>query len=65
MKHSLLEKLQEAYRINAGLDSCLHLGNLDSLRDWGHAKDFVEMQWMMLQQEKPEDFVIAEEGKKV
>ncbi len=46
-------------RIDAGLDSCLHLGNLDSLRDWGHAKDFVEMQWMMLQQEKPEDFVIA------
>ena len=46
-------------RINAGLDSVLFLGNLDSLRDWGHAKDYVEMQWLMLQQESPEDFVIA------
>ena len=46
-------------RINAGLDSCLYLGNLDAKRDWGHAKDYVEMQWLMLQQEKPEDFVIA------
>jgi GDPmannose 4,6-dehydratase len=45
--------------IAQGLDSCLHLGNLDALRDWGHAKDYVRMQWMMLQQEKPEDFVIA------
>ena len=42
-----------------GLESCLYLGNLDSMRDWGHAKDYVEMQWLMLQQEKPEDFVIA------
>ena len=42
-----------------GLDSCLYLGNLDALRDWGHAKDFVRMQWLMLQQDKPEDFVIA------
>jgi GDPmannose 4,6-dehydratase len=42
-----------------GLESCLYLGNLDSLRDWGHAKDYVRMQWMMLQQEQPEDFVIA------
>ncbi len=46
-------------RIDVGLEKCLHLGNLDSLRDWGHAKDFVEMQWMMLQLDKPEDFVIA------
>lgn len=46
-------------RINLDLQDCLYLGNLDALRDWGHAKDYVEMQWMMLQQEKPEDFVIA------
>ncbi len=45
--------------IAQGLDQCLYLGNLDSLRDWGHAKDYVEMQWLMLQQEQPEDFVIA------
>ncbi|MFZ2542163.1 MAG: GDP-mannose 4,6-dehydratase [Gallionella sp.] len=46
-------------RIKLGLQDCLYLGNLDALRDWGHAKDFVEMQWLMLQQDKPEDFVIA------
>jgi GDPmannose 4,6-dehydratase len=46
-------------RINADLDQCLFMGNLDSLRDWGHARDYVEMQWLMLQQEQPEDFVIA------
>jgi GDPmannose 4,6-dehydratase len=47
-------------RIDAGLDACLFMGNLDSLRDWGHARDYVEMQWRMLQQEgPPEDFVIA------
>tara|TARA_X000000950_G_scaffold79229_1_gene99642 strand:+ start:188 stop:1327 length:1140 start_codon:yes stop_codon:yes gene_type:complete len=46
-------------RINEGLEKCLFMGNLDSLRDWGHAKDYVEMQWLMLQQETPEDFVIA------
>jgi GDPmannose 4,6-dehydratase len=46
-------------RIKLGLQECLYLGNLDSKRDWGHAKDYVEMQWLMLQQEKPEDFVIA------
>ncbi len=46
-------------RINAGLQQCLYLGNLDSRRDWGHARDFVEVQWLMLQQEQPEDFVIA------
>jgi len=47
-------------RIDAGLDQCLYMGNLDSLRDWGHARDYVEMQWRMLQQQgTPEDFVIA------
>jgi GDPmannose 4,6-dehydratase len=46
-------------RIKVGLQDCLYLGNLDSKRDWGHARDYVEMQWMMLQQEVPEDFVIA------
>ena len=45
--------------IAQGLENCLYMGNINSLRDWGHAKDFVRMQWMMLQQEKPEDFVIA------
>ena len=46
-------------RIKLGLQECRYLGNLDALRDWGHAKDYVEMQWLMLQQEKAEDFVIA------
>lgn len=45
--------------IAQGLEPCLYLGNMDALRDWGHAKDYVRMQWMMLQQEQPEDFVIA------
>ncbi|MDW2080745.1 GDP-mannose 4,6-dehydratase [Vibrio sp. 1640] len=45
--------------ISQGLESCLQLGNMDSLRDWGHAKDYVRMQWMMLQQEQADDFVIA------
>ncbi|WP_170372761.1 GDP-mannose 4,6-dehydratase [Ruegeria arenilitoris] len=45
--------------IAQGLEKCLYMGNIDSLRDWGHAKDYVRMQWMMLQQDKPEDFVIA------
>ena len=45
--------------ISQGLQDCLYLGNLDALRDWGHAKDYVRMQWMMLQQEHPDDFVIA------
>jgi GDPmannose 4,6-dehydratase len=45
--------------IAQGLDNCLFLGNLNSLRDWGHAKDYVRMQWMMLQQKEPEDYVIA------
>jgi len=46
-------------RIHTGLEECIYLGNLDSLRDWGHARDYVEMQWRMLQQDQPEDFVIA------
>ena len=45
--------------IAQGLEPCLYMGNLDALRDWGHAKDYVRMQWMMLQQDKPQDFVIA------
>jgi GDPmannose 4,6-dehydratase len=45
--------------IAQGLEKCLYMGNIDALRDWGHTKDYVRMQWMMLQQEKPEDFVIA------
>lgn len=45
--------------ITLGLEKCLYMGNMDALRDWGHAKDYVEMQWLMLQQEKPDDFVIA------
>jgi GDPmannose 4,6-dehydratase len=46
-------------QIQAGLEECVYLGNLDARRDWGHARDYVEMQWMMLQQESPEDYVIA------
>jgi len=46
-------------RIKLGIEDCLYLGNLDSLRDWGHARDYVEMQWMMLQQTAPDDYVIA------
>ena len=46
-------------RIKLGQQDCLYLGNLDAKRDWGHARDYIEMQWLMLQQEKPEDFVIA------
>ena len=45
--------------IHQGLEDCLYMGNIDALRDWGHAKDYVRMQWMMLQQDQPEDFVIA------
>lgn len=45
--------------ITQGLETCLYLGNLNALRDWGHARDYVKMQWLMLQQDKPEDFVIA------
>ena len=46
-------------RVKLGLQDCLYLGNMDALRDWGHARDYVEMMWLMLQQDKPEDFVIA------
>ena len=46
-------------RIAVGIQDCLYMGNINALRDWGHAKDYVEMQWRMLQQEKPEDYVIA------
>ena len=49
----------EVARIKAGLNDCIYLGNLDAKRDWGHAKDFVEAMWLMLQREIPEDFVIA------
>jgi GDPmannose 4,6-dehydratase len=45
--------------ISQGLEDCLYLGNIDVLRDWGHAKDYVRMQWLMLQQDHPDDFVIA------
>lgn len=45
--------------ISQGLETCLYLGNMDALRDWGHAKDYVRMQWLMLQQDQPDDFVIA------
>jgi GDPmannose 4,6-dehydratase len=45
--------------IHQGLEDCLYLGNIDALRDWGHARDYVRMQWLMLQQEQPEDFVVA------
>jgi GDPmannose 4,6-dehydratase len=45
--------------VSQGLETCLFMGNIDALRDWGHAKDYVRMQWMMLQQEQAEDFVIA------
>src|SRR6202021_1916210 len=46
-------------RIKLGLQDCLYIGNLDAKRDWGHARDYIEMQWLMLQQDHPEDFVIA------
>ena len=46
-------------RIHEGIEDCIYLGNLNSLRDWGHAKDYVEMQWRMLQQASPSDYVIA------
>ena len=45
--------------ISQGLEQCIYMGNMDALRDWGHAKDYVRMQWMMLQQDRPQDFVIA------
>ena len=51
--------VKAAVRIKLGLQNNLHLGNLDATRDWGHAKDYVELQWKILQQKKPDDFVIA------
>ncbi len=50
---------RELARIHEGLSACLYLGNLNALRDWGHARDYVQMQWLMLQQDEPDDFVIA------
>ncbi len=50
---------QALVRIKLGIQDCLYLGNLNALRDWGHARDYVEMQWLMLQQDQPDDFVIA------
>ena len=59
-RHLYLEKLQEAWlELNSGLQKTLYLGNLNAKRDWGHAKDYVEMQWLMLQQKKPKDYVIS------
>ena len=53
-------KITKAFsRINIGLQDCLYLGNIDALRDWGHARDYVEMQWRMLQQKNPQDYVIS------
>ena len=57
---SLPEKITRALsKIKLGLQDCLYLGNMDAKRDWGHAKDYVEMRWLMLQQDNPEDFIIA------
>ena len=53
------KKTRAIANIAQGLDNCLYLGNMDALRDWGHARDYVKMQWLMLQQDQPEDFVIA------
>ena len=50
---------RELAKVVLGLKDCLRIGNIEALRDWGHAKDYVEMQWLMLQQEEPDDFVIA------
>ena len=55
----LKEDNQSFDNISQGLEECLYMGNMDALRDWGHAKDYVKMQWLMLQQDEPEDFVIA------
>ena len=52
-------RLDVVARIKVGLDSCLYLGNLDARRDWGHARDYIEAQWLVLQADMPEDFVIA------
>ena len=56
----LFAKITQALaRIKLALQDCLYLGNFDAKRDWGHARDYVEMQWLMLQHEQPEDYVIA------
>ena len=55
----LLENNQGLSQIDQGLSKFLYLGNIDAVRDWGHAKDYVEIQWKILQQEKPDDFVVA------
>jgi GDPmannose 4,6-dehydratase len=52
-------RVPSAARIKLGLQDCLYIGNLNARRDWGHARDYIEMMWLMLQQEKAEDFVIA------
>ena len=59
VKLLLLEKLQEHFKNKLRIAKNFILGNLNALRDWGHAKDYVEAQWLMLQQKQPEDFVIA------
>ena len=66
MEYYLIMKVPEGVRIsiglsriNEGMQDCLYMGNLDALRDWGHARDYVEMQWRMLQHNRPEDFVIS------
>lgn len=58
-RSSPARSLVASANISQGLEKCLYIGNIDALRDWGHAKDYVRMQWMMLQQDAPEDFVIA------
>ena len=60
MRHFVTRKITRGLAFIAqGLQDCLYMGNIDSLRDWGHARDYVRMQWLMLQQEQAEDFVIA------
>ena len=59
VKHLLQENYQSISKNKLGIQDCLYLGNRDTLRDWGHAKDYVKMMWLMMQQDKPDDFVIA------
>ena len=59
MKRLLQEKFLLAFKIKLGLQKRITVGNLEAKRDWGHAKDYVYMQWLILQQKKPDDFVIA------
>ena len=59
-RHFVTRKITRGLaRVKVGLQDCVYLGNLDAKRDWGHAKDYVEMQWLMLQQDQPDDYVIA------